>query len=167
MRDADFGPTPGKCRRASISASSAGTWPGAASCMTCRGQVRGHFSSTSPVAQNGSFMPGGRGMPAVAAPIFSCDVASALRTASLKAAATRSSSMSRSSATRLGSMFTRLTPYLQVIVTFTKPAPDWPSTSIWPSSSWTRLRLSCICCACFIRPESCPLLNMGCPSIEK
>jgi hypothetical protein len=53
-----------------------------------------------------------------------------LRTASLKAAATRSSSMSLSSASRLGSMATRLTSCLQVIVTFTRPAPDWPSTSM-------------------------------------
>src|SRR5690606_38835290 len=53
--------------------------------------------------QNGSFIPGGKGMPAVTADIFSCEVASALRSASLNAAATRSSSMSLSSANGLGS----------------------------------------------------------------
>src|SRR5690606_9883738 len=49
------------------------------------------------VHQNGNFIPGGRGRPAVTEDIFSCAVASALRKASLKAAATRSSSMSLSS----------------------------------------------------------------------
>src|SRR2546426_8452426 len=99
-------------------------------------------------------MPGGKGMPAVSLPIFSCDTASARRTPSLKAAATRSSSMSLSSASRLGSMATRFTSCLQVIVTFTRPAPDWPSTSIVASSSCARFRLSCMACACFIRPAS-------------
>src|SRR5690606_26339581 len=42
--------------------------------------------------QNGNFIPGGNGRPAVTDDIFSCVVASALRSASLKAAATRSSS---------------------------------------------------------------------------
>src|SRR5690606_37700580 len=42
------------------------------------------------VHQKGSFIPGGKGMPAVTADIFSCEVASALRSASLNAAATRS-----------------------------------------------------------------------------
>src|SRR6185295_17590618 len=73
---------------------------------------------------------------------------------SLKAAATRSSSMSLSSASRLGSMVTRFTSCLQVIVTFTRPAPDCPSTSMVASSSCAFLRLSCIACACFMRPAS-------------
>src|SRR3954451_323135 len=103
-------------------------------------------------------MPGGR--PAVSLPIFSCEVSSALRTAALKAAATRSSSMSLSSPSRLGSMVTRLTSCLQVMTTFTRPAPDSPLTSMVASSSCAFFRLSCICCACFIRPASCPLLNM-------
>ncbi len=69
-------------------------------------------------------MPGGSGSPAVSLPIFSALTSSARRTASLKAAATRSSSMSLSSASRLGSMATRFTSCLQVMVTFTRPAPD-------------------------------------------
>ena len=50
--------------------------------------------------QKGSFIPAG--IPAVSLPIFSCDVSSALRTAALNAAATRSSNMSLSSASKLG-----------------------------------------------------------------
>src|SRR5690606_7429200 len=106
------------------------------------------------IHQNGSFIPGGMGMPAVTADIFSWDVASALRSASLTAAATRSSSMSLSSASRLGSMVTRLTSLRQFITTLTRPAPDWPSTSIEASCSWTFFMLSCICWACFISPAS-------------
>src|SRR4030095_12144593 len=106
-------------------------------------------------------MPGGKGMPAVSLPIFSWLTASARRTPSLKAAATRSSSMSLSSASRLGSIVMRLTSCLQVIVTFSRPAPDSPVTSTWASSSWAFFRLSCMACACFMRPASCPLLNMG------
>ncbi len=103
-------------------------------------------------------------MPAgISLPIFSADSSSALRTAALKAAATRSSSMSLSSASRLGSMVTRLTSCLAVISTFTRPAPDSPSTSISASSSCAFFRLSCMAWACFIRPASCPLLNIDLP----
>ncbi len=100
--------------------------------------------------------PGGSGRPEVIEPIFSCEVASALRTASLKAAATRSSSRSLSSpsASRLGSMVTRLTSFLQVMTTLTRPAPDWPSTSIRASCSCIFFMFSCICWACFISPAS-------------
>src|SRR5690606_2381088 len=115
-------------------------------------------------AQNGSFMPGGR--PAVSLPIFSWVVSSALRTAALKAAATRSSSMSLSSPSRLGSMVTRLTSCLQVMTTFTRPAPDSPLTSMLASSSCAFFMLSCIAWACFMRPASCPLLNMVLPSVS-
>src|SRR5690606_32180554 len=55
--------------------------------------------------QNGSFIPGGIGMPAVALAILSLDAASILLEASLKAAATRSSAISGSEST-LGSMRT-------------------------------------------------------------
>src|SRR5450432_544682 len=103
-------------------------------------------------------MPGGNGMPAVSLPIFSWLTSSARRTPSLKAAATRSSSMSLSSPSRLGSMAMRLTSCLQVIVTLTRPAPDWPSTSIVASSSCAFFRLSCIACACFIKPASWPFI---------
>ena len=99
-------------------------------------------------------MPGGSGMPAVSLPIFSVLTASARRTASFMAAATKSSSMSLSSASRLGSITTRFTSCLQVMVTFTRPAPDWPTTSISASSSCARFMLSCIAWACFIRPAS-------------
>src|SRR5439155_22566825 len=43
---------------------------------------------------------------------------------------------------------------LQVSSTFTWPAPDWPSTSMWASSSWAFFRLSCIAWACFISPAN-------------
>ena len=100
-------------------------------------------------------------MPAVSLPIFSWLTSSALRTAALKAAATRSSSMSLSSASKLGSISMRFTSCLQVIVTLTSPPPDSAVTSTKASSSCAFFRLSCMACACFIRPASCPLLNMG------
>ena len=106
-------------------------------------------------------MPPGRpGIPAVILPSFCADVSSATRSAALKAAATKSSSMSLSSASKLGSMVTRRTSCLQVMVTLTRPEPDSPLTSILPSSSWAFFMLSCMAWACFIRPASCPLLNM-------
>src|SRR3990167_9462155 len=141
MREADFTQTPGRRRSAWIRTSS---------------ELRSATQN-----QNGNFMPPGRlGMPAVILPIFSAEVSSALRTAALNAAATRSSSMSLSSASRLVSMVTRLTSCLQVISTLTRPAPDSPSTSTFASSSCAFLRLSCMAWACFMRPASCPLLNM-------
>src|SRR3546814_508797 len=73
------------------------------------------FGQTGFHHQNGSFIPGGSDMPAVTSAIFSWEVASALRRASLNAAATRSSTISRSSSNRLGSMTTRLTSCLQQI----------------------------------------------------
>src|SRR6201996_4121565 len=108
--------------------------------------------------QNGSLNPGGSGRPEVIPPIFSCAVASALRTASLNAAATRSSSMSLSQASRLASIDTRRTSFLQVIVTLTRPAPDCPSTSISASCSCIFFMFSCICWACFISPASWPFI---------
>src|SRR5690606_34925635 len=102
------------------------------------------------VHQNGNFMPGGRGRPAVTEDIFSWLVASALRRASLKAAATRSSSMSLSSSSSEGSMVTRRTSCRQLIETLTRPPPDSPSTTISASASWAFFMFSCICCACFI-----------------
>src|SRR5690606_28423162 len=66
------------------------------------------------------------------------------------AAATRSSSMSLSSPTRLGSISTRRTSYLQVIRTLTMPPPAWPSTSVDASSSCAFCMLACISCACRI-----------------
>src|SRR5689334_14368238 len=58
--------------------------------------------------------------------------------------------MSLSSPMRLASMDTFFTPKRQVMVTFTRPAPDCPSTSIFASSSCAFFMFSCICCACFI-----------------
>src|SRR5450830_518812 len=113
------------------------------------------------IPYNGILNPGGNGIPAVMPDIFSCDVASALRTASLKAAATRSSSMSLSSASSDGSIETRLTSFLHVMTTLTRPAPDWPSTSISASDSWAFFILSCIAWACFIRPASWFFIMMG------
>src|SRR5437764_638560 len=66
--------------------------------------------------------------------------------------------MSLSSESRLGSMATRFTANLHVIVTFTNPAPDWPSTSVVASSSCTRRMFSCICCACFISAPIPPFI---------
>src|SRR6267142_1424140 len=145
MRCADLGPTPGRQRSASISSS----------------RAVGDFIS---FGQNGSFIPGGRPRPPVSADIFSWTAASTLRTASLIAAATRSSSMSLSSASRDESMWTRLTSCLQVIVTLTMPAPDCPSTSTEASSSWSLRMFSCICWACFIKPAICAFIEMS-PSL--
>ena len=55
-------------------------------------------------------------------------------------------SISRSSMTE-GSIVTRLTSCLQVIVSLTIPPPAAPSTSIDASSSCARFMFSCICCA--------------------
>src|SRR5712692_6000702 len=145
MRCADLGPTPGRQRSASISSS----------------RAVGDFIA---YCQNGSFIPGGRPRPPVKADIFSLTATSTLRAASLTAAATRSSSMSLSSASKDGSMLTRLTSCLQVIVTLTMPAPDCPSTSIEASSSWSLRMFSCICWACFIKPASCAFIEMS-PSL--
>src|SRR6266853_1154641 len=142
MRCADLGPTPGRQRSASISSS----------------RAVGDFISSG---QNGSFIPGGRPRPPVRADIFSWTAASTLRAASLTAAATRSSSMSLSSASKDGSMVTRLTSCLQVIVTLTMPAPDCPSTSIEASSSWSLRMLSCICWASLIKPSICAFMEMS------
>jgi hypothetical protein len=97
MRCADLTPTPGRQRSAWISASSALV----SDMQTSAGGNRKIRTETS-------CHRAGPGIPAVILPIFSCEVSSALRTAALKAAATRSSSMSLSSASRLGSMVTRL-----------------------------------------------------------
>src|SRR5712691_840818 len=142
MRWADLGPTPGRQRSASIRSS----------------RAVGDFIS---FGQNGSPIPGGRPRPPVKADIFSWTAASTLRAASLTAAATRSSSMSLSSASKDGSMLTRLTSCLQVIVTLTMPAPDCPSPSIEASSSWSLRMLSCICWACLIRPAICAFIEMS------
>src|SRR4029077_16927398 len=109
--------------------------------------------------QNGSLNPGGSPRPAVMPLIFSATVASTRRAASLNAAATRSSSISRSSPTSDGSIATRFTSYLQVICTFTMPAPDWPSTSVAARLSCMRRMFSCMSCACFI---SWPMLPFIC-----
>src|SRR6266849_9427848 len=142
MRWADLGPTPGRQRSASIRSS----------------RAVGDFIS---FGQNGSFIPGGRPRPPVKADIFSLTAASTLRAASLTAAATRSSSMSLSSASKDGSMLTRLTSCLQVIVTLTMPAPDCPSTSIEASSSWSLRMCSCICWACLIKPAICAFIEIS------
>ena len=106
-------------------------------------------------------LPGGKGMPAVSLIILAWLTSSARRNPSLNAAATKSSSMSLSSVSNEGSICTRRTSCLQVMVTLTKPEPASPVTSTFPNSSWAFLRLSCMAWACFIRPASCPLLNMS------
>src|SRR5690606_14226446 len=79
-------------------------------------------------------------------------------TASLTAAAIRSSSTSLSSVSRLSSMVTRRTSWRPVITTDTRPAPDWPVTSAFANSSCIFCIFSCICCACFIRPAMPPFI---------
>src|SRR5690606_9955613 len=100
-------------------------------------------------------------MPAVMPAIFSWLFASILRTASFTAAAIRSSRMSLSSCIRLSSRLTRLTSWRPFITTLTRPAPDWPVTSALASSSCIFCILSCICCACFIRPAMPPFIIVG------
>src|SRR3954468_24569770 len=65
MRCADFGPTPGKARSASMRRSRDGGY----NCIE--------------VDQNGSFGPGGRFIPPIRLDIFSCEVRSTFWTASL------------------------------------------------------------------------------------
>src|SRR5690606_1739828 len=100
-------------------------------------------------AQNGSFIPGGSGMPAVAAAIFSCEAALILLTASLNAAATRSSAIS-GSASAAGSMRTLRQSMRPPRVTLTMPPPALPVTSSAATSSCARCTFSCIFCACCI-----------------
>src|SRR5258708_20608064 len=68
--------------------------------------------------QNGSLNPAGRPSPAVMPLIFSAIVASTLRAASLNAAATRSSSISRASPTSEGSMPHRFPSVFHVLFAF-------------------------------------------------
>src|SRR4051812_30022619 len=112
-------------------------------------------------------MPGGRFMPAVRPAILACVAASALATASFIAAMTRSSSMSLSSPSRLGSIDTFFTLNLQVIVAFTRPAPACPSTSMLASSSCAFFRFSCICCACFISAPKPPFGIIASPLLAR
>src|SRR5580704_19485003 len=96
-------------------------------------------------------MPGGSCRPEVNPAIFSAVRASTLCTASLAAAAIRSSSMSRSSPLTLGSICTRFTSCLPFIVIFTMPPPDSPTTSMLAISACAFCMLACMACACFIR----------------
>src|SRR5262245_8867103 len=72
--------------------------------------------------------------------------------------------MSLSSPSNEGSIATLRTACLHVIVIFTRPAPDWPSTSIFASSSCALRMFSCICCACFMSWPSPPFI-MGSPLV--
>src|ERR1700722_26165 len=87
------------------------------------------------VLQNGSFMPGGRLSPDMRPEYFSWLRAAIFRTASLTAATSRSSSMSLSSPSNLGSMVTFFASWCPFNVTFTMPAPDSPVTSSSASSA--------------------------------
>src|ERR1700744_5697746 len=98
--------------------------------------------------------PGGRPSPPVSDCIFSCIAVSALRRASLNAVTSKSSSTPRSSAfISDGSMLTAFTSILPEIRTLTRPPPDEPSTSTWPSSSCIACIFDCSCAACFIMPR--------------
>src|SRR5207249_11503806 len=101
--------------------------------------------------QNGSFIPGGSCRPAVRLAIFSCTRASTLCTASLAAAAIRSSSISRSSPLTLGSISTRFTSCRPFMVILTMPPPDSPITSRLAISAWAFCMFFCMASACFIR----------------
>src|SRR6185503_5880278 len=105
-------------------------------------------------------MPGGSCMPPITLCIFSCVTRSTFCTASLMAAAIRSSSMSLSSLLTIeGSSDTRRTSCLPVIVTFAMPPPDSPVTSRDAISACARCRLACICCACFIMLPMLPFMD--------
>src|SRR5690606_5664186 len=81
--------------------------------------------------------------------IFALDSASTLMEASLKAAATRSSTISGWDI-RLGPIRTVPHSFTPVRGTLTMPPPALPVTSSLSSSSWARCRFSCIFCACCI-----------------
>src|SRR6185436_5884835 len=105
-------------------------------------------------------MPGGSCMPPITLDIFSCVTRSTLCTASLTAAATRSSSISLSSGLTIeGSSTTRRTSCLPVIVTFAMPPPASPVTSSAAISACARCRFACICCACFIMLPMLPFME--------
>src|SRR6185503_11126265 len=105
-------------------------------------------------------MPGGSCMPPITLCIFSCVTRSTFCTASLMAAAIRSSSMSLSSLLTIeGSSDTRRTSCLPVIVTFAMPPPDSPVTSRDAISACARCRFACICCACFIMLPMLPFIE--------
>src|ERR1700732_2962169 len=96
----------------------------------------------------------GRPSPPVSACIFSCIASSALRLASLCAVTSRSSRISRSSG--LISEGSILTPFTSTFVAtrpLTRPPPEMPSTSTWPSSSCIACIFDCSCAACFIMPR--------------
>ena len=84
--------------------------------------------------------------------------ASTLWTASLTAAAIRSSSISLSSPISPASMRTERTSCRPVIVILTMPAPASPSTSIEASSLCACCMSSCSFCACFINSPSPPFI---------
>src|SRR5207248_373345 len=118
--------------------------------------------------QNGNFIPGGSCRPAVRLAIFSCTRASTLWTASFTAAAIKSSSISRSSPTTVGSICTRFTSCRPLIMTLTIPPPDSPVTSMLAISAWAFSMLACMAWACFIRSLKLPrmadvLLNLKVP----
>src|SRR5690554_6619941 len=95
--------------------------------------------------------PGGIPIPDSMPDIASFWLASTRRTASLTAAASRSSRMSFSSDIREGSISTLRTSWRPFMVTLTRPAPDSPVTSALATSSWALCICSCICWAFFIR----------------
>src|SRR3954468_16165383 len=105
-------------------------------------------------------MPGGSCMPPITLDIFSCDARSSFWTASLTAAAIRSSSMSLSSLLTIeASSDTRRTSCFPVIVTFAMPPPDSPVTSSAAISACARCMFACSCCACFIMLPILPFME--------
>ena len=92
--------------------------------------------------------------------IFSCVVRSTFCTASLIAAAIRSSSMSLSSALMMeGSRLTRRTSCLPVMTIFAMPPPASPVTSMLAISACARCIFACSCCACFIMLPILPFIE--------
>src|SRR5688500_587326 len=105
-------------------------------------------------------MPGGSCIPPIALAIFSCVARSTFCTASLTAAATRSSSMSLSSLLTIeASSNTRRTSCFPVIVTFAMPPPASPVTSSAAISACARCMFACSCCACFIMLPMLPFME--------
>jgi hypothetical protein len=94
--------------------------------------------------------PGGNATPDITEDMRCCVWVSTLLTASLMAAAMRSSSISRSSEITCGSICTRLTSCLPDMVTFTMPPPASPTTSMLAISSWAFFMLAWRAIACFI-----------------
>jgi hypothetical protein len=110
--------------------------------------------------QNGSFMPGGKGIPAVSLPIFSGLTGSTHAVVECGGNQVLKHVLVVAEEARVDG-----DPFDVVLAGHRhlhEPAPDWPSTSIAASSSCAFFRLSCIACAASssrrVGPSSCRVL---------